>query len=143
MRPKTDRTRFHLYLLAPVSVILSLTLSCASNPPESAEEIVGNRALLWGELLMSQRYEDALQLTTPAFRNSPRAAGYQSDYAGATFWQNLELKQVACEPPEEPDVCEVRLIVTFQNKPAIPWPMPIPLDTSWMYIDGQWFVYHD
>jgi len=92
---------------------------------------------------MSQRYEDALGFTTPTFQTSPRAARYQSDYAGATYWENVELKRVSCEPAEAPEVCEVRLIVTFQNKPAISWPMPIPLDTTWILLDGQWLVYHD
>jgi hypothetical protein len=135
--------RYPTLKLVCLVMILGLTGCAGGFQSPSAEEVVGQRATRWAEALMAQDYESALEMTTPAFRNSPRASRYQAEFAGATWWQDVSLKWVRCEEGEQPLTCEVRQIILLMRPPAVTSPIPIPYDTTWIKLKGSWYVFNE
>ena len=39
------------------------------------------------------------------------------------------------------DQCEVRLIITAMRPPELTFAMPIPYNTTWLFVDGGWYLY--
>lgn len=37
--------------------------------------------------------------------------------------------------------CEVRLMLTVMKPPEMTFPMPIPYETTWLKVDGGWYIY--
>ena len=126
-----------------LAVIVGLSGCAGWLQPPSAEEVVGQRATRWAEALIAQDYESALTMTTPAFRNSPRASRYQAEFSGASWWQDVSLKWVRCEATEQPSTCEVRQIITLMRPPAVSSPIPIPYETTWVKLKGSWYVFNE
>lgn len=128
--------------LGCVVMIVGLSGCAGGFQSPSPEEVVGQRAMQWAEALMAQDFDTALEMTTPGFRKSPRASRYRADFAGASWWQDVSLKWVKCEEGEEPLSCEVRQIIMFMRPPAVSSPMPMPYDTTWVKLEGSWYVFN-
>jgi len=135
--------RYPTLKLAFLAIIVGLSGCAGGLQPPSAEEVVGQRATRWAEALMAQDYESALAMTTPGFRNSPRASRYQAEFSGVSWWQDVSLKWVRCEATEQPSTCEVRQIIMVMRPPAVSSPMPIPYDTTWVKLKGSWYVFNE
>ena len=116
-----------------------LAAGCASLAPKTPEEIVGTRALDQAQALMEGDFERALSYMTPSYQASPRSADYERNRAGAGSWTDVQLKWVKCN--QEQELCEVRLIIRAMRPPAMTVPIPIPLDDTWIFIDGSWYQY--
>ena len=135
--------RYATVKLGCLAMILSLSGCAGWLEPPSLEEVVGQRATQWAEALLAQDFNAALEMTTPGFRNSPRASRYQADFAGASWWQDVSLKWVRCEEGEDPTSCEVRQIIVLMRPPAVSSPIPIPYDSTWVKLDGSWFIFNE
>ena len=114
---------------------------CATKPDITEEDRVAARALEWAHALMDLDYDRALTYMTPSYQNSARAERFQGDFIGSSFWQDVELKWVKCGDTEDSQRCSVRLIITFSRPPEIVTPLPIPYDTTWLLLQGDWFQY--
>ena len=132
--------RFSRLLVASVCLFLS---GCAGFQRNSAspEERVAERALAQAQALQAGDYQTALEYTTPAYRASPRAASYQAQYNGTTWWSDVTVGRVTCEQIADPLRCEVRLIVTVFRPPMTSSAWPIPLDKTWIRVEGDWYVF--
>jgi len=122
-----------------VFLISSLLTGCVSQPKLSQEERVGKRALEWADALMNLEYERALSYMTPTYQASPRAKQFRGDFSGTSTWQAAELKWVRCDPDAAVRRCAVRLILTVYKAPEMSIPMPIRYDTTWLYLDDDWY----
>ena len=135
-----SRTRTRL--IAFCYFVMSVT-ACTTTPQLSTEEVVGNLAGEWAEALMALDYDKALAMTTPGFQKSPRASRYRADFSGTGWWQDVTLKSVECDDITPSERCEVRQIISLMRPPATKYPIPIPYDTVWLNIDGEWYIFHD
>ena len=114
-------------------------VSCASMQPRPVEEVVAERAMAQANALMDLDFEEAKTYTTPAYRESPRSLAFMAEHSGASFWQSVNVHWVKCEDAPEPEVCDVRLIVSMMKPPAMKEPVPIPRDATWILVEGEWY----
>lgn len=121
------------------AVMAASGLGCAALAPQAPEELVGARALEQAEALKLGDYERALTYMTPSYQSSPRARDYQRNRAGSGGWEDIQLKWVRCD--EEHGRCEVRLLIYAVRPPAFTSPVPVPLDDTWIKVDGKWYQY--
>lgn len=121
--------------------ILTFTVGCAMTPEVTTEQVVGNRALEWAETLMDLDYDGALAYMTPAYQASPRAKRYRGDFSGAGFWRSVSLHSVDCGSQLPATRCMVRTIISMIRPPEMTREMPIPYDTIWVLLDGEWYQY--
>ena len=128
-------------LIGLCCVAMSLS-ACNTTLQLSTEEVVGNRAGEWAEALMALDYDKALSMTTPGFQKSPRASRYRADFSGTGWWQDVTLKSVNCDDVVPHERCEVRQIISLMRPPATKYPIPIPYDSVWLNIDGEWYIFH-
>lgn len=139
------RCRLRYVLL--VMVLWASVTGCATKPEFTEEDRVAARALEWADALIDLDFDKALTYMTPSYQNSPRAERFQGDFIGASFWHGAELKWVKCDAVESSQKssqrCSVRLIITFSRPPEIPTPIPIPYDTTWLFLQDDWFQYRD
>ena len=124
-----------------MSALLAMFSGCATTPEQSTEERVGQRALEWAETLMAMDYDGALTYMTPSYQASPRADRYRGDFAGAGFWRSVIVHSVDCGNETPATRCKVRLIIGMIRPPELTREMPIPYDTTWVFIDGTWYQY--
>lgn len=124
-----------------VFLVLSLLAGCASQPKLSQEERVGKRALEWADALMKLEYERALSYMTPTYQASPRSKQFRGEFGGTSNWQKAELKWVRCDAEIPVGRCSVRLILTVFKAPEMSTPVPMPYDTTWLYLDDNWYQY--
>ena len=133
-------------LIAALGFSLS---ACSVLDPLPPEEAVRQRAQQQAEALLALDYEKALTYVSPSYQNSPRAAFYQSQYSGASFWNEAEVYWVRCGDDPDPQRCEVRLWVyaslprmgRFQSQRSET--DPTALDSIWIKVDRQWYQYLD
>ena len=127
---------------SPVIAGLVAALSgCVTLPEETTEDLVGQRAIEWAETLIALDYDGALTYMTPSYQASPRADRYRGDFSGAGFWRSVTLHSVDCEEDQPASRCDVRIIISMIRPPELTREMPIPYDTTWVFIDGIWFQY--
>ena len=141
LKPLLCRERRWLLLVLIVGAV-----GCSSvttHESITVEEQVGARATLWAQLLMEGDYDAALGMTTPGFRKSPKADRYRADFGGAVWWQDVKLHRVTCDDVDAPERCVVRQIISLDRPPAVNNPVPIPYDSVWINLDGEWFIFHD
>lgn len=133
-------------LISPLVAILAIALmsvGCSTTTKVTTEQLVAMRATEWADALMEQNYDAALAMTTPGFRNSPKAERYPARYSGSSWWQSVKVHRVECDDSGISGRCEVRQIISLARPPAVNNPVPIPYDTIWLQMDGGWFVFHD
>jgi len=135
--------RCRLRCVLIVTMLWACVTGCATKPEFTEEDRVAARALEWAEALMDLDFDKALTFMTPSYRNSPRAERFQGEFMGASFWHAAELKWVKCDAIEGYQRCAVRLIITFSRPPEISTPIPIPYDTTWLFLQDDWFQYRD
>jgi len=126
-----------------LAVLGMILLGCATQVEKPVEEQAGARAIEWADALIDLDYQKALTYMTPAYQESPRAERFRGDYVGSAFWQKADLKWVKCDEGQPPRRCSVRLIITFMKPPEMSVPTPIPYDTTWLFVQGNWFQYKD
>jgi hypothetical protein len=121
--------------------LLTVLGGCATVPEETTEDLVGQRAIEWAETLIALDYDGALSYMTPSYQASPRADRYRGDFSGAGFWRSVTLHSVDCGEDQPASRCNVRVIISMIRPPELTREMPIPYDTTWVFIDGMWYQY--
>ena len=114
---------------------------CTTVPEQTTVDLVGQRAISWAEALINLDYEGALSFTTPSYQASPRADRYRGDFSGAGFWRSVTLHSVDCGESRPPSRCEVTIIISMIVPPEVARETPISYDTTWVLLDGQWYLY--
>ena len=127
--------------LVVISGLLALFVGCATVPEETTEDLVGQRAIEWAETLMAMDYDGALAYMTPSYQASPRADRYRGDFSGAGFWRSVTLHSVDCGDDQPASRCDVRVIISMIRPPELMREMPIPYDTTWVFIDREWYQF--
>ncbi|WP_299980328.1 hypothetical protein [uncultured Pseudoteredinibacter sp.] len=79
----------------------------------------------------------AWEYTTPSFRGYTTVEQYAPKVAGRMFWSAVEPRGAECEE----DVCEVTFNLTYKP-PQLNVPITRPLKNKWLFIDGEWWIYH-
>ena len=98
--------------------LLLTTGGCSPVVTEMTPEIVvEERARTQAMALREGDYELAMSFTVPSYQNSIASVRYAADRANAARWKSVEVKNVACEPPVKPTVCDVRLVVQANLPP--------------------------
>ena len=123
-----------------LAVLLS-TAGCAVFETRPPEEVVAERAMEQANYLMAGDFEAALEYMTPSFQNGPKAQDYRREKAAAPAWDDASVKWVKCDADDEVTKCEVRLLITVLRPPAITVPIQIPLDDTWILVDGNWYQF--
>ena len=136
--------KFLLGLLKRAVIIGGLPVvfvGCTAVPDQTAEYLVGQRAILWAEALMELDYNGALSYMTPSYQTSPRADRYRGDFSGAGFWRSVTPHSVDCGESQTPSRCDVTIIISMIVPPEMARETPIPYDMTWVFLDGQWYLY--
>ena len=136
--------KFLLHLLRRAVVIcglLAVVSGCTTVPEQTTVDLVGQRAISWAEALIDLDYDGALSYTTPSFQASPRADRYRGDFSGAGFWRSVTLHSVDCGESQAPLRCDVTIIISMIVPPEAARETPISYDTTWVLLDGQWYLY--
>ena len=110
-------------------------------PEQTTLDLVGQRAISWAEALIELDYDGALSYMTPSYQASPRADRYRGDFSGAGFWRSVTLHSVDCGESQPPTRCEVTIIISMIVPPEVARETPISYDTTWVLLDGQWYLY--
>ena len=121
--------------------LLALVSGCVSTTEPTPEEIVGQRAINWAETLIALDYEGGLAYMTPSYQSGPRAGRYRGDFSGAGFWNSVKLHSVDCGTVRPAQRCEARMIIYMVRPPELTIETPIPYDTVWILLDGEWYQY--
>jgi len=119
----------------------AVSVGCTAVPEQTAEDLVGQRAILWAEALMKLDYNGALSYMTPSYQTSPRADRYRGDFSGASFWRSVTLHSVDCGESQTPSRCDVTIIISMIVPPDMARETPISYDMTWVFMDGQWYLY--
>ena len=114
---------------------------CTTVPEQTTVDLVGQRAISWAEALINLDYEGALSFTTPSYQASPRADRYRGDFSGAGFWRSVTLHSVDCGESQAPLRCDVTIIISMIVPPEMARETPISYDMTWVFLDGQWYLY--
>ena len=114
---------------------------CTTVPEQTTADLVGQRAISWAEALIELDYDGALSYTTPSYQASPRADRYRGDFSGAGFWRSVTLHSVDCGENQAPSRCDVTIIISMIVPPGVARETPISYDTTWVSLDGQWYLY--
>ena len=76
----------------------AVSVGCTAVPEQTAEDLVGQRAISWAEALMELDYNGALSYMTPSYQMSPRADRFVETSAGQAFGdQSLLIRLIAAE----------------------------------------------
>jgi len=119
----------------------AVSVGCTAVPEQTAEDLVGQRAILWAEALMKLDYNGALSYMTPSYQTSPRADRYRGDFSGAGFWRSVTPHSVDCGESQTPSRCDVTIIISMIVPPDMARETPISYDMTWVFMDGQWYLY--
>ena len=136
--------KFPLHLLrraVAIGGLLAVVSGCTTVPEQTTVDLVGQRAISWAEALIDLDYDGALSYTTPSFQASPRADRYRGDFSGAGFWRSVTLHSVDCGESQAPLRCDVTIIISMIVPPEVARETPISYDTTWVLLDGQWYLY--
>ena len=136
--------KLFLHLLRRAVVIGGLPAvvsGCTTVPEQTTVDLVGQRAISWAEALIDLDYDGALSYTTPSYQASPRADRYRGDFSGAGFWRSVALHSVDCGESQTPLRCDVTMIISMIVPPEVARETPISYDTTWLLLDGQWYLY--
>lgn len=116
-----------------------LLSGCSAISTVPVEEVVGRRAIEQARAFMELDYDKALTYMTPTYQKSPSAENFRAEFSGVGWWTDVTLQWVRCEESSDPSRCEVRYIVTVLRPPATTAPIPVPLETVWVKLGGQWY----
>ena len=133
-----------LKLLKRVMVIGCLPVvfsACTTVPDQTTEDLVGQRAISWAEALIDLDYDGALTYMTPSYQASPRADRYRGDFSGAGFWRSVTPHSVDCGESQASSRCDVTIIISMIVPPEMARETPISYDMTWVFLDGQWYLY--
>ena len=119
----------------------AVSVGCTAVPEQTAEDLVGQRAISWAEALIDLDYDGALTYMTPSYQVSPRADRYRGDFSGAGFWRSVTLHSVDCGESRPTSRCEVTIIISMIVPPEVARETPISYDMTWVLLDGQWYLY--
>ena len=136
--------KFLLNLLRRAVVIGGLPAvvgGCTTLPEQTTVDLVGQRAISWAEALIDLDYDGALSYMTPGYQASPRADRYRGDFSGAAFWRSVTLHSVDCGESQAPSRCDVTIVISMIVPPEVARETPISYDTTWVLLDGQWYLY--
>ena len=120
------------------SMVLASCVALDSRPPE---EIVESRAATHLDLLHQQKWADALEYTTPAFRSRTTPTQYAGRYAGVWMWQATRVGEATCSGDPETNRCVVKTYRMVVMPPQILDPTEHYLPKTWIKVDGRWYIY--
>ena len=122
-------------------IIAMLLTACASNPQQTPEQQVAQRAEARWKRLIAKDYQQAWEYLMPSYRNLVSPQDYGKRFGSAGAWTNAIIHEVICEP----SVCKVKVRIT--TKIHVPlFAAKIPevntyVDERWVREDGQWWLY--
>ncbi len=119
----------------------TVSVGCTAVPEQTTLDLVGQRAISWAEALMELDYDGALSYMTPSYQMSPRADRFRGDFSGAGFWRSVTPHSVECGETQAPSRCNVTIIISMIVPPEMARETPISYDTTWVLLDGQWYLY--
>ena len=119
----------------------AVSVGCTAVPEQTTVDLVGQRAISWAEALMELDYNGALSYMTPSYQMSPRADRFRGDFSGAGFWRSVTPHSVDCGESQAPLRCDVTIIISMIVPPEMARETPISYDTTWVLLDGQWYLY--
>ena len=119
----------------------TVSVGCTAVPEQTTLDLVGQRAISWAEALMELDYDGALSYMTPSYQMSPRADRFRGDFSGAGFWRSVAPHSVDCGESQAPSRCDVTIIISMIVPPEMARETPISYDTTWVLLDGQWYLY--
>ena len=119
----------------------AVVVGCATVPEQTTVDLVGQRAISWAEALMELDYNGALSYMTPSYQMSPRADRFRGDFSGAGFWRSVTPHSVDCGDSQAPSRCDVTIIISMIVPPEMARETPISYDMTWVFLDGQWYLY--
>ena len=119
----------------------TVSVGCTAVPEQTTLDLVGQRAISWAEALMELDYDGALSYMTPSYQMSPRADRFRGDFSGAGFWRSVTPHSVECGETQAPSRCDVTIIISMIVPPEMARETPISYDTTWVLLDGQWYLY--
>jgi len=119
----------------------AVSVGCTAVPEQTTVDLVGQRAISWAEALMELDYNGALSYMTPSYQMSPRADRFRGDFSGAGFWRSVAPHSVDCGESQAPSRCDVTIIISMIVPPEMARETPISYDTTWVLLDGQWYLY--
>ena len=124
-----------------IAILPAVSVGCTAVPEQTAEDLVGQRAISWAEALMELDYNGALSYMTPSYQMSPRADRFRGDFSGAGFWRSVTPHSVDCGDTQAPSRCDVTIIISMIVPPEMARETPISYDMTWVFLDGQWYLY--
>lgn len=119
----------------------AVSVGCTAVPEQTAEDLVGQRAISWAEALIDLDYDGALTYMTPSYQASPRAYRYRGDFSGAGFWRSVTLNSVDCGESQAPSRCDVTIVIRMMVPPEVASETPISYDMTWVLLGDQWYLY--
>ena len=126
------------WILTGISMVLTSCAALDSTPPE---EIVKSRAATHLDLLHQQKWADALEYTTPAFRSRTTPEHYAGRYAGVWMWQATRVGKASCSGEPEKNRCVVQTYRSVVMPPRVLEPTEHYLPKTWIKVDGSWYIY--
>ena len=122
-------------------IIAMLLTACASNPQQTPEQQVAQRAEARWKRLIAKDYQQAWEYLMPSYRNLVSPQDYGKRFGSAGAWTNAIIHEVTCEP----SVCKVKVRVTTKMRVPL-FAAKIPevntyVDERWVREDGQWWLY--
>ena len=124
-----------------IGVLPAVVGGCTTVPEQTTVDVVGQRAISWAEALMELDYNGALSYMTPSYQMSPRADRFRGDFSGAGFWRSVTPHSVDCGESQAPSRCDVTIIISMIVPPEVARETPISYDMTWVFLDGQWYLY--
>ncbi len=119
----------------------AVSVGCTAVTEQTAEDLVGQRAISWAEALMELDYNGALSYMTPSYQVSPRADRFRGDFSGAGSWRSVTPHSVDCGESQAPSRCDVTIIIGMIMPPEMARETPISYDMTWVFLDGQLYLY--
>lgn len=112
---------------------------CAALQPQTAEQIVAQRAEERWNALIARDFDKAWTYTQPAYRAIVKQGDYRNTFGIGGKWLGMQVIRVQCEPER----CIARLRVTsrvtvspFRNQE-----LAGAIDETWVREDGQWWYF--
>ena len=124
-----------------ISIVLLFLAACTTTVNNlSSEERVKARSQERLDALVKKDFKKAYSYASPGYRANVQYHNHVSKVLGAKLWTAGVVDSVECEPSG--DVCDVVVSVTYYF-PQAKMKNTRPLKEKWIYIDEEWWIYHN
>lgn len=112
---------------------------CASLKPETAEDVVRQRAEARWHALIDGNFEKAWDYTQPGFRAVVPRDRYFRRFGAGARWTGVQVHEINCAA--ERCTVRVRVSAKVQTPPFNNQEIATMMDEIWLREDGQWWYY--